>query len=200
MSDGSEDYRRKTAVQNIEYMESRTDPENRTTNLYDPHFCYSDNEDASHVIGGYVEMKKGNCIQSDFKFNCPSINQRLNKLEVHLQSSKTKQNTFSPLQKDFLPPSKKIILKKNHTLFPMKNKDLCDHDPRCIMSCGLMCDDIIRGYIKRTKSSKKPKQGYDFVFSQMDTDTVYIYSGSLQDFEWKKGCYECIDYHVDIIQ
>ena len=25
----------------------------------------------------------------------------------------------------------------------MKNKDLCDHDPRCIMSCGLMVDDII---------------------------------------------------------
>ena len=51
MSDGSEYYRWKTVVQNIEYMESRTDPENRTTNLYDPHFCYSDNEDASHVIG-----------------------------------------------------------------------------------------------------------------------------------------------------
>ena len=68
----------------------------------------------------------------------------------------------------------------------MKNKDLCDHDPRCIMSCGLMCDDIIMDFIKRTESSKKLKQGYDFVFSQMDTDTVYIYSGTLQDFEWKK--------------
>ena len=58
-----------------------------------PIFCYSDNEDAPHVIGGYV--------QSNFKFNCPSINKRLNKLEVHLQPSKTNRNTFFPLQKDF---------------------------------------------------------------------------------------------------
>ena len=118
MSDGSEDYRWKTFVQNIEYMESRTDPENITKNLYDPHFCYSDNEDASHVIGGYVEMKKGNCIQSYFKFNCPSINKRLNKFEVHLQSSKTTRNTFSPLQKDFLPPSKKKHLEKKQYYIP----------------------------------------------------------------------------------
>ena len=39
-------------------MELLTDLENRTTDLYDPNFCYSDNEDASHVIGGYVQMKK----------------------------------------------------------------------------------------------------------------------------------------------
>ena len=112
VSDGSEDDRWKIAVQKIEDMELLTDLEDRTTNLYDPSFCYSDNEDASHVIGGYVQMKKGNCIQSMFKFNFPSINKRLNKLEVHLQSSKTKRNTFSLLQKDFLPPSKTIILKK----------------------------------------------------------------------------------------
>ena len=109
-----------------------------------------------------------------FKFNCPSINKRLNKLEVYLQSRKTKSNTFSPLQKDFLPTSKTITLKKNNTIFPMKNKDLCDHDPRCIMSCGLMFDDIIMDYIKRTQSSKKFKHGYDLVFTQMDTDMIYI--------------------------
>ena len=63
----------------------------------------------------------------------------------------------------------------------MKNKDLCDHDPRCIMSCGLMFDDIMMDYMKITQSSKKIKQGYDFVFSQTDTDTVYIYRGTLQD-------------------
>ena len=46
---------------------------------------------------------------------------------------------------------------------------------------------------KERNPQKKLKRGYDFVFSQMDIDTVYIYSGTLQDFEWKKGCYECID-------
>ena len=118
MSDGSEDDSWKTAVQKIEDMELLTHLEDRTKNLYDPDFCYSDNDDASHVIGGYVEMKKVNCIQSDFKFNCPSINKRLNKLEVYLQSRKTKPNTFSPLQKDFLPPSKKITLKKKQYYIP----------------------------------------------------------------------------------
>ena len=56
----------------------------------------------------------------------------------------------------------------------MKNKDLCDHDPRCIMSCGLMFDDIIMDYMRITQSSKKYKQGYDFVFTQMNTDMIYI--------------------------
>ena len=31
------------------------------------------------------------------------------------------------------------------------------------------------------------------VFTQMDTDMIYIYRGSLQDLHWKKGTYECID-------
>ena len=65
----------------------------------------------------------------------------------------------------------------------MKNRDLCDHDPRCIMSCGLMFDDIIMDYMKRTQYSKTFKQGYDFVFTQMDTDMIYIYRGTLQDLE-----------------
>ena len=144
MSDGSEDYRWKTVIQNIEKMESRIDPENRTTNLYDPHFCYSENEDNPHVIGGYV--------QNTFKFNCQSIIKRINQLDVHIHSRKTKRNTFLPLQKDFVPKGKKRTLKKIYTLFPMKHKDLCDHDPSCIISCGLMCDDIIRDYIKIMES------------------------------------------------
>ena len=36
----------------------------------------------------------------------------------------------------------------------MKNKDLCDHDPRCIMSCGLMVDDTITDHIKRANHHK----------------------------------------------
>ena len=30
-------------------------------------------------------------------------------------------------------------------------------------------------------------------FTQMDTDMIYIYRGTLQDLEWKKVSYECID-------
>ena len=53
-------------------------------------------------------------------------------MEVYLHSRKNKSNTFSPLQNYFLPPSKKITLKSNHFIFPTKNKDICDYDPRCI--------------------------------------------------------------------
>ena len=156
MSNTSSEYKWQIVVQKIEEIKSLIDLENRTTDLNDHKFCYPDNYGASHIIGGFVPMKKENRIQSVFKSNCPSINESLKKLEVYLQSRKIKSNRFSPLQKDFLPPSKIITLKKSNTIFPMKNKDLCDYDHRCIMSCGFMVDDIIMDHIKRTQ----PPQGY----------------------------------------
>ena len=75
----------------------------------------------------------------------------------------------------------------------MKNKDICDYDPRCIMSSGLMFDDIIMDHIKIIQSSHNYPEEHDCVFTQIDTDMTYIYRGSLQDFYWKKGTYECID-------
>ena len=59
----------------------------------------------------------------------------------------------------------------------MKNEDICDNDPVCIMSSGLMVDDIIMDYIKRTQSSLWYKQVHDFVFTKMDTNMIYIYTG-----------------------
>ena len=74
MSNTSAKYKWQIVVQKIEEIESLTDLENRTTDLYDPNFFYPDNDGASHIIGGYVQKKKENCIQSIFKFNFPSIN------------------------------------------------------------------------------------------------------------------------------
>ena len=108
MSNTLAEYKWQIVVQNIEEIESLIELENRTTDLYDPKFCHPDNDGASHIIGGFVPMKKENRIQSVFKSNCPLINERLNKLEVYLQSRKINSNKFSPLQKDFLPPSKKL--------------------------------------------------------------------------------------------
>ena len=48
-------------------IESLTDLENRTTDLYYPKFCYPDNDGASHIIGGFVPMKIETFIQSVFK-------------------------------------------------------------------------------------------------------------------------------------
>ena len=36
-------------------------------------------------------------------------------------------------------------------MYPTKNKDLCDYDPRCIMSSGLMFGDIIMGIIRKNE-------------------------------------------------
>ena len=52
MSNTSEEDKWIIAVQNIEEIESLTDLENRTTDLYDLKFCYPDNDGASHIIGG----------------------------------------------------------------------------------------------------------------------------------------------------
>ena len=46
----------------------------------------------------------------------------------------------------------------------MKNKDICDYDPRCIMSSGLMVDDIIMDNIKRIQSSYIYTEEHDGVF------------------------------------
>ena len=58
MSNTSEEDKWQIVVQKIEETESLNDLKNRTTDLYDPKFCYPDNDGASHIIGGYVQMKK----------------------------------------------------------------------------------------------------------------------------------------------
>ena len=104
----------------IQEIESRIELKNKTADLYDPKSCYLDNDGCSHNIGGFVSMKKQNRIQSVFKSQCTSINESIYKLEVHLHSRKIQSNKISPLQNDFLPPSKTITLKSNNFLFQMK--------------------------------------------------------------------------------
>ena len=83
-------------------------------------------------------------------------------------------------------------MKKDHILYPMKQKNLCDYDPRCIMYIGLMFDDIIMGTIKRYKLTYLTAET-DCVFTQIDSNIMYMYRGSLQDFYWKNGTYECLE-------
>ena len=52
------EYKWQIVVQKIEEIKSLTDLENITTDLYDPKFCYPDNDGGSHNIGGFVPMKK----------------------------------------------------------------------------------------------------------------------------------------------
>ena len=59
----------------------------------------------------------------------------------------------------------------------MKNNDVCDYDPRCIMSIGLMFDDIIMDHIKRIVSSDNPTAEHDCFFTHIVSDIIYIYRG-----------------------
>ena len=84
MSNTSSEYKWRGVVQKIQEIESRIDLKNKTADLYDPKFCYPENDGCSHNIGVFVSMKKENSIQLVFKSKCTSINESLYKLEVHL--------------------------------------------------------------------------------------------------------------------
>ena len=87
-----------------------------------------------------------------FNSQCTSINEQLSKLEGFLHSRrKNKSKTFPPLGNEFLPPSENITLTNYHIMYPMKQKDICDYDPRCIMSSGLMFDEIIMDIIRNNE-------------------------------------------------
>ena len=58
MSNTSEKYKWGGVVQKIQEIESRIDLKTKTDDLYDPKFCYPDNDGCSHNIGEFVSMKK----------------------------------------------------------------------------------------------------------------------------------------------
>ena len=77
-------------------------------------------------------------------------------------------------------------------MYPMKQKDLCEYDPRCSISSGLMVYDIIMGIIRHNEFPH-PTEEKDCVFIQIDNNIIYMYRGSLQDFHWRKVIYECLE-------
>ena len=59
--------------------------------------------------------------------------------------------TFPPFDNEFLPPSKNITLTDYYIMYPMKQRDICNYYPRCIISSGLLFDDIIIDIIKNNR-------------------------------------------------
>ena len=74
----------------------------------------------------------------------------------------------------------------------MKQKDLCEYDPRCIISSSLMFDDITMGIIRKNEFPH-PTAETDCVFTHIDSNIIYMYRGPLQYFYWRKGTYECLE-------
>ena len=77
-------------------------------------------------------------------------------------------------------------------MYPMKNKDLCDDDPECIMSSVLMFDYIIMDVISNNEFTH-PSEEYNYLYIQIDNNIIYMYRGLLQYFYWRKGTYECLE-------
>ena len=140
----------------IQRIESQIDLISKTTELYDFRYCSKDNNScsfqSSHIIRLFVQTNYPCEFMSGFKSHCTSINERFSKLGGFVHSRpKIKRNTFPPFSNEFLPPSKTISLTVFPIPFPLKQKHLCNYDTRCIMSSGLMFDDIIMNIITSNK-------------------------------------------------
>ena len=165
----------------IQRIESRIGLINRRTDLYDPKYCSQDNESCSlkysHIIGEFVPMKEPHDFMYGFKSKCTSINERLSKLEGCINSRrKNKSKTFPPFGNELLPPSKHISLTACPIMYPLKQKDLCDYYPRCILSSGLMFIYIII-YIMRNNKLAHPTEENDCLFTQIENYIIYMYRG-----------------------
>ena len=61
-----------------------------------------------------------------------------------LQRERGKNNHAIPMfDNDFLASSNQMKLSTTDYIFPIKQDDICDYNPLCFMSSGLMLDDII---------------------------------------------------------
>ena len=66
------------------------------------------------------------------------MNELIYKLKGYLYPRpNNKINTFPPFGNEFLPPSKNISFTVCPIIYPLKNNDIYDYDPKCIMSSGL---------------------------------------------------------------
>ena len=99
-----------------------------------------------------MQIKKPFEFVYGFKSHCTSINECFYKLEGCLQlRPNIKRKTFPPFGNEFLPPSKTISLTCWPIIYPLKQKDLCDYYPSCIISSGFMFDHIIMNIMRIKK-------------------------------------------------
>ena len=97
-------------------------------------------------------------------------------------------NVLSFLHQNFYFPCKILHTLKQMKvcttdyIFAIKQDNICDYNPLCFMSSGLMLDNIIMNiFTKSTKKSTKPHQKY--FFPRIQDDTIYLY---MQDFTRKR--------------
>ena len=99
-----------------------------------------------------------------FETNCSSVEQRFKKLGDGLLSKIEKNNHTCPIfDNDFLAYSNQIKLKSTDYIFPIKQDDICDYNPLCFLSSGMMLDDIIMNiFTQSTKNTTEAHQEHWF--------------------------------------
>ena len=98
-----------------------------------------------------------------FQTNCSSIKQRYMKLGVFFKKMVKNNHTCPMFDNYFLASSKQIKLCTRDYIFPIKQDDICDYNPLCFMSSGLMLDNIIINlFTDSTKQTTESHQKYFF--------------------------------------
>ena len=146
----------------IQIIVSLIDLITKTIDLYDSQYCSKDNKDCSLkyplIVGNFVQMKKPFYFAHGFKSHCTSINECFSKLEGCLNSRPNiKRKIFPIFGNEFLPPSKTISLTGFPVISTLKQKDICDYNPICIMLGGLMFDYAIMNIISNNKLERHNK-------------------------------------------
>ena len=165
----------------IQIIESQIYLISKTTGLYDPQYCPKDNEDfslkSSHIIRKFVQMKKLFEFAYGFKSHCTSITEHFSKLEGCLHSiPKNNNKIFPPFGNEFLPPSKNISLTNCVIMYQLKQKDICDYDPRCIVSSGLIFYDIIINIISNKRLAHHNEEN-DCLIKKIENNIILYVQG-----------------------
>ena len=79
-----------------------------------------------------------------FETNCSSIEHQYKKLGDGFNKKRGKNKYTCPMfDNEFLASSKQLKLCPRDIIFPIKQEDICDYNPWCFMSSGLILDNII---------------------------------------------------------
>ena len=83
-------------------------------------------------------------------------------------------------------------MKVHPTLYPLKQKDICDYNSRCFISNGLMFDDIIMS-MNVNNELDYHVEIVDNYFKKIVNNIIFMYKGSLQKIYSKKGTHKSLD-------
>ena len=97
--------------------------------------------------------------------------------KVHFSpGGKKEKKDVSTIWKWILSPSKNVILKGHPIVYPLKQKEICDYNPRFFMSSGLMFHDIIMNMISN-KALEYHQEGVDSLFTKVGGE-IFVCTGS----------------------